>query len=187
MGFQLLRKKKRLKKIYNIIKKEIPSSVFKKLGFEYFDQLVKEKFIHVYIIKVKRKIASIITVVDFEHYKLLSKKTILYLIKNPLLLFQNLFKFIKSSSKNLDINLNRDHLHLLHLVILGENFKGMSLKKKDKVFDVFYKKIVKNHKSKYIFLCLEKNNAKALRYYKRNKFYFFYKIKNLIYLKKNFN
>ena len=186
MGFQLLRKKKRLKKIYNIIQKEIPSSIFRKLGFKYFDQLVKEKFIHVYIIRVKTKIASIITVVDFDHYKLLSKKTILYLIKNPLLLFQNLFTIIKSSSKNLDINLSHDHL-FINLVIFSENFKGMSLKKKDKVFDFFYKKIVKNHKSKYIFLCLEKKNVKALRYYKRNKFYFFYKIKNLIYLKKNFN
>ena len=101
---------------------------------------MKEKFIHVYIIRVKTKIASIITVVDFDHYKLLSKKTILYLIKNPLLLFQNLFTIIKSSSKNLDINLSHDHLHLLHLVIFSENFKGMSLKKKDKVFDFFTKK-----------------------------------------------
>ena len=102
-------------------------------------------------------------------------------------MFKNLFTIIKSYSKNLNPNIKKNYLHLLHLVIFNKKFKGISLKKKDKILNVFYKKIAKNHKSKYIFLCLEKNNNKALRYYKRNKFKFFIETKNLIYLKKKLN
>ncbi len=187
MTFQLLSKKNKLKEIFNIIQEEIPSSIFKKLGYEYIYQLVKEKFIHIYLVKRNEKIASIITVIDFKSYQQLSKKTIIYLTTKPFLLFKNLFTIIKSYSKNLNPNIKKNYLHLLHLVIFNKKFKGISLKKKDKILNVFYKKIAKNHKSKYIFLCLEKNNNKALRYYKRNKFKFFIETKNLIYLKKKLN
>ena len=77
-------------------------------------------------------------------------------------------------------------MHLLHLIIFSKYFKEMSLIKKDKVINIFYKKIAKKHNSKYIFLCLEKENIKALRYYKRNKFKFLYNTNSLIYLKKSF-
>ena len=186
MEFKYLSKKENLKNIFNIIKKEIPSSIFKKLGYEYFNHLVKEKFIHIYLIKKNKKIASIITVVEYKNYKLLGKKTMIYLIKKPYLLLKNLITLIKSSSKNLNLNLNKNHLHLLHLVIFSKYFKEMTLLKKDKVINIFYKKIAKKHKSKYIFLCLEKKNIKALRYYKRNRFKFFNDTSSLIYLKKSF-
>lgn len=186
MELKYLSKKENLKNIFNIIQKEIPSSIFKKIGYEYFNHLVEEKFIHVYIIKKNKKIASIITVVDYKSYRLLGKETMIYLFKKPHLLIKNLFTVIKSSSKNLNLNLDKNHLHLLHLIIFSKYFKEMSLTKKDKVINIFYKKIAKKHKSKYIFLCLEKENIKALRYYKRNKFKFFYNTNSLIYLKKSF-
>ena len=186
MELKYLSKKENLKDIFDIIQKEIPSTIFKKIGYAYFNHLVEEKFIHVYIIKKNKKIASIITVVDYKSYRLLGKETMIYLLKKPYLLIKNLFFIIKSFSKNLNLNLDKNHLHLLHLIIFSKYFKEMSLIKKDKVINIFYKKIAKKHNSKYIFLCLEKENIKALRYYKRNKFKFLYNTNSLIYLKKSF-
>ena len=55
MELKYLSKKENLKDIFNIIQKEIPSSIFKKIGYAYFNHLVQEKFIHVYIIKKIKK------------------------------------------------------------------------------------------------------------------------------------
>ena len=92
-----------------------------------------------YIIKKTKKIASIITVVDYKSYRLLGKETMIYLLKKPYLLIKNLLFIIKSFSKNLNLNLDKNHLHLLHLIIFSKYFKEMSLIKKDKV-NIFIKK-----------------------------------------------
>ena len=47
---------------------------------------------------------------------------------------------MKSYSKNIEIKLNKNYLHLLHLVIFKEKFKNFSLKSKDKIFDNIFKK-----------------------------------------------
>ena len=43
--------KKNEKSVLATFQKEIPSTIFKKIGYAYFNHLVEEKFIHVYIIK----------------------------------------------------------------------------------------------------------------------------------------
>ena len=74
----------------------------------------------------------------------------------------------------------------MHLIIFKKEFINISLKKKDLIFSKFYKKILANHSSNFLFLCFEESNHKANKYYLRNKFKFLYKKKNIIYLKKKF-
>ena len=85
------------------------------------------------------------------------------------------------------MKINNNYLHLLHLIILKNNFLNKSIKKKDALLAKFYKKILRNHKANQLFLCFEKNNLNAYRYYSRNKFKIFNKNTNIIYLKKKFD
>ena len=68
----------------------------------------------------------------------------------------------------------------------SKNFSNISIERKDNILNNFYKKILNNHNAKVLFLCFDKKNKKAQNYYKRNNFAFLHKVKNLIYLKKDF-
>lgn len=186
MNYQLVNKKKNLKKNYQILCKNIKSSIFCYLGFNFFNEMVLGNFIHVYNVKKNKTIASIITVIDYKNYKIIKKKIFYHLIKNPFLLINNFIFLLKSVSKNSNIKINSKYLHLLHLIIFKKEFLNISLKKKDLIFNKFYKKILANHNSNFLFLCFEENNNKANNYYLRNKFKFFFKNRSIIYLKKKF-
>ena len=186
MTYVIKKEKINIKNNYKIICTKISSSIFLFLGFDFFKRLVQDNIIHLYNIKKKGDICAVITVIKYNDYKLINKKIFLYLIKHPLIIIQSLFLLINSLKKNSNLNINNKYMHLLHLVIFKKKFLNISLKKKDLILNKFYRKILKIHKASYFFLCFEKNNNKALRYYKRNKFKIFHTNKNIIYLKKNF-
>ncbi len=108
---------------------------------------------------------------------------------HPLIVFTNinfLFKIIGKSSLDFDKNREKNYIHLLHLVILSKHFKKISLRKKDNIFNYFFKKILKKNNAKFLFLCYEAENFKAHEYYKRNKFKIYKKINNIFFLRKSF-
>jgi len=186
MTYQLIKTKKNIKQNYEIICSEITTSIFSHLGFDFFNHLVKNNIIHVYNIKKKRNISSIITVIDYKHYKRINEKIFFYLLSKPITLIKSFIFLLKSLSKKSNLKLNTKYLHLLHLIIFKKDFLDISIKKKDLLFDKFYKKILKEHNAKIFFLCFEKNNNPAYKYYSRNKFKSFYRKKDMIYLKKEF-
>jgi len=110
-----------------------------------------------------------------------------YLLLNPIKLILNFLNLLKTAKKSSNIKIDPTHLHLLHLVIFKQDFKKISLKKKDLLFDKFFKKILKNHKSRVLFLCFHNKNTKAKDYYRRNRFKKFHKVENILYFKKEFN
>lgn len=186
-NFILYKKKNNFLSIYKTICTQIPSSIFRKLGYKFFLQLISEKIIDVYCIKNNNKIVSIITFVTYENYFKISRKVLYFLIFNPHILIKNLLFLIKSFAKNKDINISKNDLHLLHLVIFKKYFAHLSLIQKDKIFNFFFLKLVKKYHTKSIFLCFEKNNLRARKYYSRNKYKIFDKQSNIIFLRKYFN
>ena len=186
MIYKLIKIKKNIKFNYELICKLIPSSIFSRLGAEFFQKLVNENIINVYNVRNGKNILSVITVINYKNYKLIDKQIFFHLIFRPITLIKNLFFLINSLSKNINLRLNQNYLHLLHLIILKNKFTKISISKKDLLFNKFYKKILNEHHAKIFFLCFEKENIRAIQYYKRNKFKFFLKKKNIIYAKKEF-
>ena len=186
MSFKLINIEKNFYKSYEIISKNIPSSIFAVLGFSFFKYLISKKIIKIYLIVKKKKISALISVINYENYFAINRKIIIYLALNPLKLFMNLIKILSAVTKNSKFKINKNYLHLLHLIIFKKDFLHVSLKEKDKIINNFYKKILKKNKSNTFFLCFEKANSKAYRYYLRNKFKLFYKIGNLLYFKKKY-
>tara|TARA_B100001057_G_scaffold486148_1_gene566846 strand:+ start:12 stop:578 length:567 start_codon:yes stop_codon:yes gene_type:complete len=186
MKYKLMKVKNNLKNNYKIICTQIKSSIFFYLGFNFFRKMVLENIIHVYNVKNKSKISAIFTVIEFKNYKLINSKIFFYLLTNPLILIKNIAFFIESLKKNTNLKIKANYLHLLHLVIFKKEFFKISIKKKDLIINNFYKVILKKHKANCLFLCFEKKNYKAFRYYKRNNFKILDKNQNIIYMKKNF-
>ena len=187
MTFKLIRTQNNLENVYKTICENISDSIFIVLGLDFFKSLVINKNIYIYCIKNKKKISAIITVIDYRNYKFINKIVIKHLLLNPIKLILNFFNLFKTGKKSSNIKIDRAHLHLLHLVIFKQDFKKISLKKKDLLFDIFFKKILKNHKSKVLFLCFNNKNTKAKNYYRRNRFKKFHKVENILYFKKEFN
>ncbi len=79
---------------------------------------------------------------------------------------------------------NIKYLHLLHFIILKKQFNKISLKVKDSLINSFLKEIVKKNNANHIYLCYEKNNLRAHKYYKRNKFKVYKKNNKTIFIKK---
>ena len=186
MIFKLKKNKKNLRRIYQTIIKNLPDSIFKKLGLSFFSYMVSNKTIHVYSVNKIKKISAIITVVEYENYIFMNKKILKFLIKNPLMFLLNFFSIFNSRSKKSTFKIKNNYLHLLHLVIIKKNFSNISVKKKDSILNSFYKKILQNHGANVLFLCFDEKNRKAENYYKRNNFKFLNKNENLIYLRKKF-
>ena len=69
MKIQLLKTKKNLKTIYDIICDNITSSIFIKLGFNFFNHLVQNNKIHIYFVKTNKKISAVITVINYKNYQ----------------------------------------------------------------------------------------------------------------------
>ena len=179
-----------LDKIFRLIIKKIPASIFSILNKNFFKKVVKNKTIDLYIIKKNKNIASIISLTTINNYNLLRKKIIVFLLMHPLIVLNNisfLLRMIGKSSIDFGKNKEKNYIHLLHLVIFSNYFKKISLKKKDNIFNYFLKKILKKNNAKVIFLCYEANNIKAHSYYKRNKFKIYKKIDNMFFLRKSFN
>ncbi len=186
MSYKLQKNNKHLNKIFDIISENIQDSIFKKLGFRFFVYMVSKKILHVYSVKKKKDISAIVTVIDYKNYISMNEKMVKYFFHNPIQLLINVISVLSSTSKKSTIKIKADYLHLLHLIIIKKNFSNISIERKDNILNNFYKKILNNHNAKVLFLCFDEKNKKARNYYKRNNFEFLHKVKNLIYLKKDF-
>ncbi len=177
------------KKIFKLITKNIPNSIFTILDFSFFKEMVNKKIIDLYIIKKNKKISSIITVTSFKNYQKLKRNIINYLFLNPLKVFKNIPFFLRSVSRDsneVKILNKKNYLHLLHLIIFKYQFKSIKIKLKDEILNFFFTQIVKINNAKSFYLCYEYNNIKAHKFYKRNKFLIYKRNKNHIFIKKKF-
>ena len=184
--FTLKQDKKNLKHIFDIICKEIPASLFTKINFKYFEKLVKKNIIKVFSINKGKIITSVITVVDYKNYKILKNEIIWFFIKNPIMILFNINHLFKSLFKGSEPSIDKNYLHLLHLVIYKQYYMKKSLKYKDKLFNYFFKQIIKNFNAKILFLCYEKDNMAAKNFYYRNNFKTFAERPNLLFVKKKY-
>ena len=73
-GFLLYKQESNTFSLYKVICKKIPISIFTKLGYNFFESLVENNIINVFYIKKQNKLASIITVVNYENFNVLKKK-----------------------------------------------------------------------------------------------------------------
>lgn len=188
-NYLLINKKKLSKKIFEILIKKIPNSIFSKLNFNFLKKIIEKKIINLYIIKNQRKIFSLVTTVSYDNYNLLKKKIFIFLIKNPHIIFLNLkyfFSIFYRDSNEINVKYKKNYLHLLHLVILRDNKFNKNIKLKDKLMSFFYKKILKKNDAKLFYLCYERKNLKAHNYYKRNNFRIYKKNADVIFIEKKF-
>ncbi len=173
--------------IFNLIIKKIPNSIFSKLDFFFFKNIVKKNIIDLYVIKKKKKLSSIISTVTVDNYELLKKKIFVYLILNPYTVISNFIYFLtlfKKDENEIDLKNKKKFLHLLHLVIFKDKFSNFSIKEKDNIINFFFKIIIKKNNANFFYLCYEKRNLKANKYYKRNKFNIYKQNKKIIFVKK---
>jgi len=172
--------------LFNLIKRDIPSSIFSLLDFKFFNQIIKEKIIHLYVIRYKKKISAIFTLATVKNLQKLKYKIFFYFFFNPHKFIYNLKKLISSLSRNSNISFNNSYIYLLHLIIYKKKFLNISQKKKDKIVNFFLKKILIIFKKKNIYACFERKNLRALKFYFRNKFTVYSKNKNSFFVKKKF-
>ena len=175
------------RQIYSLIVKNLPNSIFSKLDFLFLKNIVKKKILQVYVIKKKERFSCVITITTYENYNMLRNSIILYLLKNPIKILLNIkfiFDVINRDKNEVESYNNNKYLHLLHFIILKKQFNDISLKAKDNLINFFLKEIVKKNNANHIYLCYEKNNLKAHKYYKRNKFKIYKKNKKVIFIKK---
>lgn len=173
--------------LFNLIKRDIPSSIFSSLNYKFFNNIIKEKIIHLYTIQYQKKISAVITVTTVKNLKKLKYKIFFFYFFNPIKFFLNIVKIMKSLVRSSSANFDKRYLHLLHLVIFKKKFMNVSLKKKDQIINFFFKNILKIFKAKILFLCFEKKNIKAHRFYLRSKFKVYNRNKDLFFVQKKFN
>jgi hypothetical protein len=124
--------------------------------------------------------------VEHKNFNNISKEILFFLLFNPKILILNIFHFINNFKKRIKSNFNHNNLHLLHLIIFKKYFSKTKLIFKDNFFNLIFIKILKENNANSFFLCFEKNNLAAQRFYLRNKFRIYDENKNIVYAKKKF-
>ena len=162
--------------LFNLIKRDIPSSIFSSLNYKFFKNLIREKIIHLYIIQCKKKTSAIITLTTVRNLAKLKYRIFLFYLTNPFRFILNIINIFKSLGRSSNSKFGNNYLHLLHFIIFKKKFMNISIKKKDEIINFFLKSILRMFKAKSLFLCYEKNNLKAHKFYNRNK--------DLVYVKK---
>ena len=170
--------------LFDSIKKNIPTSIFSSLNNRFFLKMVKNKIIHLYVIQYKKKDSAIITVVTVKNLIKLKYNFFLFFLTHPLLSLFNIIKIFKSISRGSSVNFDKSYLHLLHFIIFKKNFMGIPIKKKDQIINFFFRHILRAFNTKSLFLCYEKKNFKADKFYLRNNFIVYKTNKNLVFIKK---
>lgn len=188
-NFLLINKQTSNKKIFEILIKKIPNSIFSKLGYKFLKKVIEKKIIKLYVVMNQRKIFSLVTTVSYDNYNLLKKKILVYLIKKPHIILFNLryfFNTFNRDSNEINLKYKNNYLHLLHLIILRDKKLNKNIKLKDELMSFFYKIILKKNNAKLFYLCYEKKNLSAHKYYKRNNFKIYKKNSEVIYIEKKF-
>lgn len=184
LPFKLYKVENNTIRAFSLISRDISSSIFSSLSYKFFDNLVKNKIINLYIVKYKKKKLAIITVVTVKNLLKLKYKIFFFFFLNPHKFICNLRKLLISISRNSNARFDGSYLYLLHLIIYKKTFLNIYIKKKDKIINFFLKKILITFKAKSIFACYEKKNTSARKYYIRNKFIVYDENKNSIFIKK---
>jgi len=183
-SFKLCKVNRSTNTIFNIIKKNLPMSIFLILGENFFNKLMKKKIINLFVVKNKHKISALISVVTVNNLLKLKYNIFFFFLINPFKFFFNFLKILKSLTRNSHTFYNSNYLYNLHLVIFRKDFDKITLKHKDYIFNFFFKKILKIFNAKTLFLCYENNNFQANKFWLRNKFLIYNRDKNIICVKK---
>ena len=185
LGYSLFQDDKTNKKIFEVIKKKIPNTLFSILSYPFFSFIVKKKLVDIFIIKKNNKLVSILTFIKAKKLLQIKKKILIFFLKNPHIFFLNFIFILKSLSRtNVSFFNNINYAHLLHLIIFKNTFTNVGILTKDIIFNYFFKLILKKYNAKNIFLCYEVRNIRAHKFYKRNKFKIFYRNKKIVFVKK---
>ena len=64
---------------------------------------------------------------------------------------------------------------------------NVSIKNKDNIINFFLKSILRTFNAKSLFLCYERNNLKAHKFYLRNNFIVYNRNRDLVFVKKIIN
>lgn len=172
---------------FNLIKRDIPSSIFSSFNYKFFNSLIREKIIHLYIIQYKKKNSAIITITTVRNLAKLKYRIFLFYLINPFTFILNIINVFKSLGRNSNSKFDKSHLHLLHFIIYKKRFMNVSIKMKDNIINFFLKSILRTFNAKSFFLCYEKNNLKAHKFYLRNNFVVYNRNKDLVFVKKIIN
>jgi hypothetical protein len=172
---------------FNLIKRDIPSSIFSSLNYKFFNSLIREKIIHLYIIQYKKKNSAIITITTVRNLAKLKNRIFLFYLINPFTFMHNIINVFKSLARSSNPKFDKSYLHLLHFIIFKKKFMNVSIKKKDKIINFFLRSILRTFNAKSLFLCYEKNNLKAHKFYLRNNFVVYNRNKDLVFVKKIIN
>jgi hypothetical protein len=170
--------------LFNLIKRDIPSSIFSSLNYKFFKNLIEEKIIHLYIIQHKKKTSAIITLTTVRNLAKLKYRILLFYLINPFTFILNIINVFKSLGRSSNSKFDKSYLHLLHFIIYKKKFMNISIKKKDKIINLFLKSILRMFKAKSLFLCYEKDNLKAHKFYLRNNYIIYNRNKDLVFVKK---
>ena len=170
--------------LFNLIKRDIPSSIFSSLNYKFFNSLIIEKIIHLYIIQYKKKNSAIITITTVRNLAKLKYRIFLFYLINPFIFLLNIINVFKSLGRSSNSKFDKSYLHLLHFIIYKKRFMNVSIKKKDNIINFFLKSILGTFNAKSLFLCYERNNLKAHKFYLRNNFIVYNQNNNLVFAKK---
>ncbi len=83
LPFKLYKVKNNTMHTFSLITRDISSSIFSSLSYKFFDNLVKNKIINLYIVKYKKKKSAIITVVTVKNLLKLKYKIFFFFFFNP--------------------------------------------------------------------------------------------------------
>jgi hypothetical protein len=172
---------------FNLIKRDIPSSIFSSLNYKFFNSLIREKIIHLYIIQYKKKNSAIITITTVRNLAKLKYRIFLFYLINPFAFILNIINIFKSLGRSSNSKFDKSYLHLLHFIIYKKRFMNVSIKMKDNIINFFLKSILRTFNAKSFFLCYKRNNLKAHKFYLRNNFVVYNRNKDLVFVKKIIN
>ena len=150
-NFNFAKRNHNLYSIYKIICRQIPGSIFSKLGFIFFKNLIRKKIIKCYYLSKQNQCVSIIT-----NFSKISNEIFFFLFFNPKILIFNIFYFINNFKKRIKSNFNHNNLHLLHLVIFKKYFSSTKLIIKDNFFNLIFIRILKENNANSFFYVLRK-------------------------------
>jgi len=177
--------KKDYRNIFDFVTLNIPNSIFKLFGFNFFIDFLKINHNNSFYIERNKRIIAYISYIDSLSEKKLKNLIIKFIIKKPffflLIVLRNVnffFKFHKAP---------KNYLQLMHLIINLNDAENNSLRKKIHLkIDSLNHKICKFEKFRGIYAMYHRKNNRAANYYKKNNYilydknFFFYFVKKKV-------
>lgn len=179
-----LKKRNKLKLLFNIIVSNINKSLFAKLGYNFFYEIYQKKGVdRVFIIKNKKKIIGIISYCNKKNENYSKLVLLKYLFLRP---FTTLKTFLNLNFIYKNINISKNYYQLFHLILLDSSkMKVKDLIERNKIINSLHKKII-YPKYEGIYAAYLNENKLAHKYYKKNGYIIFKKNKYFSFVKKKF-